>query len=123
MKSSLQAREGAHSDPLGELAASTVAFYRRFGVVLVVPSASQHLLEEVRELIAAASAGRDMDHIAEEAGDVMVTVVGLCLAAGVSVDHIIRGVSFVAKKNDAKTFETHEHRDGKIRKRDDRAGA
>ena len=104
-------------DPLRDLAQSTADFYARFGVQPQVENCVMNFSEEVRELIEAARAGTDQDHIAEEAADVIVTALGVCFASGIGVDQIIRQVYAVVAKNDAKTHETHVYRDGKIRRR------
>jgi len=59
--------------------------------------------EEVAELIEAAQAGVDKNHIAEEAADVFVTAIGICLASGVDTERIIAQARAVVAKNDAKT--------------------
>ena len=79
--------------------------------------AVKNFQEEVAELVEAAEAGTNKDHIAEEAADVMVTAIGLAHAAGVDTDRLIQQVYAVIAKNDAKTHETHIHVDGKIRRR------
>lgn len=104
-------------DPLRELIRSTLEFYARFGVRPKVEEATPIFEEEVREFIEAAHNGQDKDHIAEEAADVIVTVIGLCEAADVGADRLIAQLLRVAAKNDAKTHETHVYRDGKIRRR------
>jgi NTP pyrophosphatase (non-canonical NTP hydrolase) len=105
------------NDPLRDLIRSTLDFYARFGVKSQVADAVRNFQEEVRELIEAASAGQDKDHIAEEAADVMVTIVGVCDAAGVDAERLVAQLYAVIAKNDAKTHETHVVFDGKIRRR------
>ena len=73
-------------------------------------------LEEVHELIEAVKLGQDRDHIAEEAADVIVTVIALCHAAGIPPEQMIRQMYAVIDKNDAKTHDTHAFIDGKIRR-------
>jgi NTP pyrophosphatase (non-canonical NTP hydrolase) len=104
-------------DPLRDLIASTRAFFARFGVQIAVSEGVQNLREEVGELIEAAEDGVDHAHIAEEAADVMVTVVGVCEAAGVDAATLVEQVYAVIDKNDAKSHETHVYADGKIRRR------
>jgi NTP pyrophosphatase (non-canonical NTP hydrolase) len=106
-----------HDDPLRALIASTEAFYARFGVTPTPNDAITNLNEEVFELVQAAMQGDDRTHIAEEAADVFVTAIGVCLATGVPVQALIEQIYAVAAKNDAKTHETHVFRDGKIRRR------
>jgi NTP pyrophosphatase (non-canonical NTP hydrolase) len=107
----------SQQDPLADLARSTGAFYARFGVSPRLPDAVDHFMEEVREFAEAVGKGEDASHIAEEAADVMVTLLGTCSAAGLGLEHLVRGIYFVIAKNDAKTRDTHEVRDRKIRPR------
>jgi NTP pyrophosphatase (non-canonical NTP hydrolase) len=106
-----------NKDSLRELTRSTAEFYARFGVTPVLQDAVPIFEEEVRELIEAARTGTDKDHIAEEAGDVFVTAIGICLASGIEVDQLLAQVYAVVAKNDAKTHETHHYVEGKIRRR------
>ncbi len=105
------------NDTLRDLATSTQAFYDRFGVTPVLENTIMNFSEETRELIEAAREGHDQAHIAEEAGDVIVTALGICFASGVSIDQLIEQVYKVIAKNDAKNHETHHYVDGKIRRR------
>src|SRR5512142_1571421 len=104
-------------DSLRDLTQSTLAFFERFGVKPTVDDCVQNLREEVGELIEAAQDGTNPNHIAEEAADVFVTAIGVCSAAGVDVDRLVRQVYTVIAKNDAKTHATHMYADGKIRRR------
>lgn len=104
-------------DPLRDLAQSTRDFYARFDVQPQVGDAIMNFEEEARELIDAARAGGDLDHIAEESADVLVTALGICLASGMDVEQIVAQVYAVIAKNDAKTHETHAVHAGKIRRR------
>jgi NTP pyrophosphatase (non-canonical NTP hydrolase) len=104
-------------DCLRDLAHSTREFYERFGVQPELKNCIQNFQEEVRELIEAAREGSDQNHTAEEAADVFVTAIGICYAAGVSVERLVEQVYAVIEKNDAKTHETHVYHDGKIRRR------
>ncbi len=104
-------------DALRDLAQSTADFYARFDVVPQREDAIMNFEEEVRELIEAARAGTDLDHIAEESADVIVTALGVCFASGIDVDRIVQQVYAVIAKNDAKTHETHVVHTGKIRRR------
>jgi phosphoribosyl-ATP pyrophosphohydrolase len=107
-----------HDDPLRRLIDSTLAFYARFGVEPEHGPAEAVFREEVAELIEAAADGTNKTHIAEEAADVLVTVVGLCVAVGVPPEQLIEQVHAVAAKNDAKTHETHAvNANGKIARR------
>ncbi|MEM6284229.1 MAG: MazG nucleotide pyrophosphohydrolase domain-containing protein [Chloroflexota bacterium] len=103
------------TDPLRDLIRSTLAFYERFGVTPKLEAATLVFSEEVDEFIEAAHDAESIDHIAEEAADVLVTVIGLCDAAGVSQDVLIEQIYAVIRKNDAKTWDTHEiNAEGKI---------
>lgn len=105
-------------DALRDLIRSTLAFYARFDVKPTLDGATNVFKEEVAEFIEAAHDGHDKDHIAEEAADVVVTVIGLCEAAGVDAEKLIGQIYRVIAKNDAKTHETHVYSDGKIRRRE-----
>lgn len=109
----------AQNDPLRALIASTLALYARFGVQPQLGPATRVFEEEVAEFIEAANDPDDSrDHVAEEAADVIVTVVGLCQAAGVPPEQIIAQIGAVIAKNDAKTHETHTvNANGKIARR------
>jgi NTP pyrophosphatase (non-canonical NTP hydrolase) len=104
-------------DSLRDLAMSTGEFYERFGVHPQLNDAIQNFEEEVQELIEAARADTDKDHIAEEAADVFVTAIGICFASGIQIEQLIEQVYAVIAKNDAKTHETHTNSRGKIRRR------
>ncbi|NWF70914.1 MAG: hypothetical protein HXY40_17655 [Chloroflexi bacterium] len=112
--------EATH-DSLRDLAQSTHDFYTRFGVVpedpANLPGALRNFHEEVREFEEAARVMTDRDHIAEEAADVFVTAIGVCFAANVDVEQLIRQVYRVIAKNNAKTHQTHVLMAGKIRRR------
>ncbi|MEZ4670292.1 MAG: MazG nucleotide pyrophosphohydrolase domain-containing protein [Anaerolineae bacterium] len=105
------------NDPLRDLMRSTLEFYARFDWQPEVEGAVKVFQEEVGELIEAATDGTNHDHIAEEAADVLVTVIGVCAAAGVTPDQLIRQLYRVVDKNNAKTHDTHIYVDGKIRRR------
>jgi NTP pyrophosphatase (non-canonical NTP hydrolase) len=104
-------------DALRDLAHSTRAFYERFAVQPQLDECITVFQEEAGELIEAARAGINQDHIAEEAADVFVTAIGLCYASGVDLEKLVAQVYAVIAKNDAKTHETHVYTDGKIRRR------
>ena len=104
-------------DSLRDLAQSTREFYERFGVQPELENCIQNFQEEARELIEAAREGSSQDHIAEETADVFVTAIGICYAAGVSVERLVEQVYAVIEKNDAKTHDTHVFHEGKIRRR------
>jgi N-glycosidase YbiA len=104
-------------DTLRDHIAATLGFYQRFGWQPHVPDAIKVFQEEVNELIEAAQLGTDKRHIAEEAADVITTVIGICFASGVEGDLLIEQVRAVIAKNNAKTHDTHENKDGKIRRK------
>jgi NTP pyrophosphatase (non-canonical NTP hydrolase) len=105
-------------DPLRDLIRSTLDFYARFGLEPIVDDAIGVFEEEVGEFIEAARDRTDPDHIAEEAADVIVTVIGVCDSAGIDMDRLIGQLYAVIAKNDAKTHDTHIYTDGKIRRRE-----
>ena len=47
----------------------------------------------------------------------IVTVLGVCFAAGLSVEDVVQQMERVVAKNDAKTPDTHAQIDGKIRRK------
>lgn len=106
-----------NNDPLRDLMRSTQAFYDRFGWQPVTPDAIKVFEEEVREVTEAAQDGTDKNHIAEEAADVIVTLIGVCQASGVEPEQLIQQLYAVIAKNDAKNHDTHVYTDGKIRRR------
>ncbi len=106
------------SDPLRDLIRSTLAFYKRFGVTPQLEASTLVFQEEVDELIEAAHDDHNVDHIAEEAADVIVTVIGLCEAAGVPQEKLVEQIYAVIAKNDAKSHDTHNvNAAGKIARR------
>lgn len=106
------------SDTLRDLIQSTLALHDRFGVKPTFEVTLRVFQEEVQELIEAARQGTDQQHIAEEAADVFVTAIGLCLALEVNEEQIIAQTRAVIAKNDAKTHDTHAiNESGKIARR------
>lgn len=110
-------------DPLRDLIRETLAFYARFDLRLHLPPALEKFQEEAGELVEAASQGSSADHIAEEAADVLVTLVGVLHAAGIPPEQWIEQVYAVIEKNRAKTQATHIVQDGKIARRSDSRSA
>lgn len=47
----------------------------------------------------------------------LVTLLGASIPAGIEVEDLVQGMVAVAAKNDAKALDTHEVRDGKIRRK------
>jgi len=109
--------EAQQRDSLRDLFLGTAAFYERFGYVPQLTDSITNFREETRELIEAAEDGSNIGHIAEEAADVFVTAIGVCMARGVDIDVLVEQVYAVIDKNDAKTHDTHIYIDGKIRRR------
>ena len=107
----------APNDPLRDLIHSTLEFYGRFGWQPLTTEAIRVFEEEVREVTEAAQDGTDKNHIAEEAADVIVTLIGVCQASGVEAEQLIQQLYAVIAKNDAKNHNTHVYVDGKIRRR------
>lgn len=97
----------SNEDNLRALIQSTLDFYARFNLQPELPTALRVFREEVDELIEAAQLGTNLDHIAEEAADVFVTAIGICLARGVTLEEILHQTQMVIRKNNAKTHETH----------------
>ena len=105
------------NDPLRDLIRSTLGFYERFNWQPLTNDAIRVFEEEVREVTEAVQAGTDKNHIAEEAADVIVTLIGICQASGVEPERLIEQLYAVIAKNDAKNHDTHIYTDGKIRRR------
>lgn len=108
------------SDVLRHLWESSAEFYQRFNCY---PPETHALLrvmnEEYFELIEAAFAG-DNHALADEAADLIVTIMGTLMSCGVSLDGLEAAIERVAAKNDAKTHETHFiDQNGKIARRND----
>jgi hypothetical protein len=106
---------------------STEALYHRFGLnAETTPPVArrQFLVEETRELIEASTlstanfeADEHQIEVIREAADVVVTALGLVQAHGISFDQFAYEMLAKVRGNDAKTPDTHEVRDGKIRRR------
>ncbi len=105
------------NDPLRDLIRSTLEFYARFDWQPLKDDAIRVFEEEVREVKEAALDGTNTNHIAEEAADVIVTLIGVCQASGVEPEQLIDQLYAVIAKNDAKNHDTHVYTDGKIRRR------
>lgn len=112
-------------DKFARLLLSTIEFYKRFGLEPNTQDTEAVVREELREFMTAAGALewelRPYDSIAnsveiselreaaaEEAIDLIVTVLGHALASGVSWQHLLLAAVNVSNKNDAKTHQTHE---------------
>lgn len=93
---------------------STAALHARFGSRQTVREALACFVEETREFEQAMYHRDGMTH---EAVDVLVTVMGCLMAAGMTLDDLRLGVEAVIAKNDSKDSTTHalnEH--GKIQR-------
>ena len=108
---------------LEQLWASTAALYERFGLdAITTPPAKRRriFMEEATELVEASVIEveyqfEEYSHgVSREAADVVVTVIGLLQAHGISLEQFTEAVSSVVEKNDAKTLDTHELVNGKI---------
>lgn len=100
-----------------ELFRSTAALYARFEVEPTLENTSRRFFEEVCEFKEACDYGEftdAMDLIADEAADVLVTTIGMLLAAGVGAKALQAAIERVIVKNDSKTHTTHELVNGKI---------
>lgn len=107
------------SDALHHLWESSAEFYERFDCY---PPETHALLrvmnEEYFELIEAAFSG-DNHALADEAADLVVTIMGTLMSCGVGLAELERAMERIAAKNDAKTHETHYvNSNGKIARRD-----
>lgn len=105
------------NDSLYELLRSTRALHERFGVPFQVDVAERLCAEEFRELIRASvlcETTGEFWHLSEEAVDLFVVVLGLLQAHNIPNSHLEEAIENVIAKNDAKTHDTHELRDGKI---------
>lgn len=98
---------------------STQSLHERFGVfppktVQVIPV----FLEECRELVQAALLENEQQ-VAREAADVIVTVLGMCMARGVTLEAVEAAMWETAVKNDGKTRATHSiNSNGKIARKE-----
>lgn len=109
------------SDELKALWESTANLHKRFfpDSPPTFEARFRVFYEEIAELNLALMdiSGNEPD-VAKEAADVFVTTIGLLQWYGIPLDVLQDAIQFVAKKNDAKTLDTHEIRaDGKIARR------
>ena len=102
-------------DALRRLWDSTEQFHTRFGTQTSVEAQMRVFFEEVYEFTAemANPLGSEYKRVVE-AADVIVTVCSALQSAGVRFEDIAAAIEDVAQKNDAKTWHTHEIRNGKI---------
>lgn len=105
--------------PLAALWESTTAFFKEFGVTPTVASQFPVLLEEVKEVSQALLKPESNAALARELADVLVVLMTLAQARGITLGEFYLAIGDTARKNDAKTLTTH-HVDpdtGKITKR------
>lgn len=85
---------------------STRELYARFELPITVESMPGVFLEEVEELLDA-QASEPAVNVAEEAADVIVTAMGVCMSRGVTLAQLLSAMRHVTRKNDSKTLQTH----------------
>jgi len=112
-----------HPDFLTRLYLSTDDLYARFGLRPTREATLAKLAEEARELTDAVVYDAPYEAIAEEAVDVLVCVLGVCIAAGITLHDVTRAVERVIEKNNAKTWDTHTVLDKLIVRRSKLQGA
>ena len=112
-----------YPDFLTRLYLSTDDLYARFGLLPTREATLAKLAEETAELTEAVTFDAPSQAIEEEAADAIVTVLGVCIAVGITMRYLARAVERVIEKNDAKTPETHIVRDGLIVRRSKLQGA
>lgn len=101
-------QRGNATSSLPALWKSTSDLYARFDLRPTESATLDKFREEVDEFIKASIYDTDGGaHMVEEAGDVFVTVIGMLIARGVSLELLQERVAYVIAKNDAKTTETH----------------
>jgi len=91
--------------PFDRLILSTRAFHDRFGTSQSTYEILLKVMEEVGEVIEECFRPDGLvnrDSLARESVDVMVTLIGLCNAAGISSDDLYNVMHQIASKNDAK---------------------
>ncbi len=95
------------TDALHRLWESSVDFYQRFDLF---PPETKGMLrvftEEYYETVEAALTGENND-LAEEGADLIVTLIGVLVSRGISIEHLEAAMDKVAAQNDAKTHLTH----------------
>jgi NTP pyrophosphatase (non-canonical NTP hydrolase) len=103
--------------PFEELQISTAGLYNLFEIYPPTKGAvSSKLCEEVGEAINELFES-NQHKLAEELADVMVCVLGMAIAGGVSWLELGNAMLAVANKNNAKNLDTHEVQHGTIVKR------
>lgn len=93
-------------NPLLKLWHSTASLYARFGIRPNLNNTLMVFEEEAKELEYAAQ-NETAEQVAGEAVDVIVTVLGVCMASGLTLERIEKAVLATIRKNNAKTHQTH----------------
>lgn len=103
---------------LATLAESAREFVSRFGLVGTQPAekAARNFLEEAGEVVVELSK-EDLAKAVVEFADVLYVGLTGFYALGVTEAQIAEALSEVARKNNAKTLETHTFFDGKVRRK------
>ena len=91
---------------LRELWASTRDLHNRFGIRPTTPEQYELIREEMREVINASQTNMG-EHVAHEAADCIVVLLGLLMAHGLTLHDLEHAMRAVIVKNDSKTHETH----------------
>lgn len=89
---------------------------QRFGFNPNLGESIAIFMEEVGEVVQACQ-DEDAEHAAEEAADVIWTLINLLEVRGIDPYDLEVAVYEVVRKNGAKTHDTHELVDGKIRRK------
>lgn len=85
---------------------STRDLYTRFDVTITQDASALVFSEETKELLAAQTSEPAVN-VAEEAADVIVTAMGVCMSRGVTLAQLLSAMRHVTLKNDSKTLQTH----------------
>lgn len=102
--------------PLRELYQSTHNLYKRFGLKPTKGAVHRKLVEEVAEVVHELYQGNDYA-LVHEIADAIVTLLGVAINRNIPVELVENAMAQVADKNNAKTQETHEVRNGMITKK------
>lgn len=99
-----------HDNILNRLWTSSTGLLDRFQAQPSVKQASDRMMSEVLELVIAAHDiyGASTTDIAEEAADVMVTMINILRAACVTQEQFVQALETTMEKNDKKTDATHQ---------------
>ena len=105
---------------LAEIWRSTAELYERFRLLPDRDNTRKVFIEEATELLTAQAQNTPYGAhgITTETADVIVTALGICMAAGLTLQDVTDAIQTVITKNDAKTHETHYVNEaGKITRR------